>query len=562
MGCGSSSQAAAAPSGSGNSNEPPGQASGTTPPQKTVSAKIANKTVATVYGESDPEFRNLPKALTDPTTHPTSHLRLNVVFMNRTEQTKPMKLIGMDHPMHHGPGFAQVYNVEKKILGSGATGDVKVCTKKSTGQKYALKYINMNRLKKAEIAAFLQEVELLAVLDHPNIIKLYETFQDKSKLYMIFELCPGGDLFDRVASKQFLKEKEVTRIVKKMCSALTYLHDRHIVHRDIKLENWIFEGADEDAEIKLIDFGLSVVYADNEKYHKVCGSVHYVAPEVLKGSYSKACDIWSMGVSVYTMLAGARPFNGRTDEDVVDMVMAGHLSFHEPQWTHISSECKQWIKACVCIDPHRRLTAKQAGMHVWLHKDDLPDPPEIDKSTLSAMMTYEKVGKLKKFAMQSVAYHMNPEEQRKLRAEFCKVDTEGNGYITYKELLQAIRRTDPAMAEDKIKDMFDGMDIEGKGHVDYTEFLAATLQKRIYMEQEALYNAFHLLDTTDCGTIQSSDLATIFGNSLKPSEIEGIMKEAKTSSPGVITFDEFKELMNSEAYTKNGRTSVVQIPDH
>ena len=147
-----------------------------------------------------------------------------------------------------------------------------------------------------------KEFRILKEVDHPNIIKFFESYQDQKYFHFVVEYCDGGELYDLVSKKGRLDEWETARIIKKLCSAIAHLHDRDICHRDLKPENILFESKSPDAEIKLIDFGLSTYARKGRIMRTRVGTPFYVAPEVLYGEYQKSCDMWSIGVIAYVLL--------------------------------------------------------------------------------------------------------------------------------------------------------------------------------------------------------------------------------------------------------------------
>lgn len=198
--------------------------------------------------------------------------------------------------------FEKIYE-EGKVLGAGITGSVKTVTHRKTGEIYAMKSINLARINKAQLKELRNEIRILRQLDHPNIVRLYETFEDKKAIYLIMELCTGGE----VTVKGLTRESQVVAVLAQLLAAIRYCHERGVVHRDLKLENIIF--ADDDPksfDIKLIDFGLSATFSGltsgggsssarqrkleqaKRMFLTTCGTAYYMAPEVVKGSYSEA----------------------------------------------------------------------------------------------------------------------------------------------------------------------------------------------------------------------------------------------------------------------------------
>ena len=171
--------------------------------------------------------------------------------------------------------------------------------------------------------------------DHPNIIKLYEIYEDEKYIYLIMQLCRGGELFDKImehiSKNTKYTEKEILRIFQQLMSALNYCHSLGICHRDLKLENLLLIDDKEDSHIKVIDFGLSQLFNKDEKMNSIVGSLYYISPEVLGGSYNEKCDIWSAGVILYILLCGELPFEGINSSQIIDRIKNKKYSFNSPR---------------------------------------------------------------------------------------------------------------------------------------------------------------------------------------------------------------------------------------
>jgi calcium-dependent protein kinase len=184
------------------------------------------------------------------------------------------------------------------VLGEGMTSCVKICTKVATGQRYALKTLQINRMDPAKMQELRDEITIMKGLDHPHIVRLYDVHEEKNKMYLVMEYCEGGELFDRLFQQEGGKftECKAAQLVQKMLASIHFMHTRNICHRDLKLENFIFEDQTVDSQLKLIDFGLSHRYTKNENMRNILGTSYYMAPEVLKQEYNNKCDLWSIGV--------------------------------------------------------------------------------------------------------------------------------------------------------------------------------------------------------------------------------------------------------------------------
>jgi calcium-dependent protein kinase len=204
---------------------------------------------------------------------------------------------------------------------------------KTTGEKRACKQLTKGKI--ANMEKFTIEINIMIKMDHPNIIKLYEVFEDNRYIHLIMEMCTGGELFDRIIDrinkKKLFTEKEAAIIFKQMMSAICYCHGQKICHRDLKPENLLLCNNSEDSPIKVIDFGLSKIFTDNNrKMTTKVGTAYYVSPEVLAGDYDEKCDIWSAGVILYILLTGEPPFNGPNDNEIYKKIIAKKYSFPSP----------------------------------------------------------------------------------------------------------------------------------------------------------------------------------------------------------------------------------------
>lgn len=186
---------------------------------------------------------------------------------------------------------------------------------RATGQFRCVKKINKTKFTKTQSESIMNEIKVLAELDHPNIVKIFEYYESENSLYLITELLTGGELFEKISENTSFSEKSAKIIIKQILSAVAYLHQKGFIHRDLKPENIVFEGNDEFT-LKVIDFGTSrKIYPDSKLTTKM-GTPYYIAPEVLQKSYDQKCDIWSIGVITYILLCGYPPFNGDTDDEI------------------------------------------------------------------------------------------------------------------------------------------------------------------------------------------------------------------------------------------------------
>ncbi|KAJ3020537.1 hypothetical protein HKX48_000674 [Thoreauomyces humboldtii] len=259
-----------------------------------------------------------------------------------------------------------------RTLGQGSYAIVKEAVKISTGEKFAVKVIS-KKLMHGREHMILNEIDVLKKLSkgHPNIVTLWDYFETPNNLYLVMDLCTGGELFDRICDKGSFYEGDAADIVRVVLDAVGYLHDHHIVHRDIKPENLLFKTKDSLKDLVIADFGLSRI-VDEDKFEGLmttCGTPGYMAPEVIeKKGHGKAVDLWSIGVLAYFLLCGYTPFDydAATQADEISNILNGRYSFTSEYWADVSDVGKDFIRKLLLVDPHARMTVHQALAHPWL----------------------------------------------------------------------------------------------------------------------------------------------------------------------------------------------------
>ncbi|KAF9470471.1 Pkinase-domain-containing protein, partial [Pholiota conissans] len=205
---------------------------------------------------------------------------------------------------------------------------------------------------------------------HRNIVTLHDYFETAHNLYLVFDLCTGGELFDRICAKGNYYEADARGLVRTIFIAVKYIHDAGIVHRDLKPENLLFRTVSEEADIMIADFGLSRVMEEEKlnQLTEICGTPGYMAPEIFKKTgHGKPVDIWAMGVITYFLLAGYTPFDRDSQQQEMDAIIAGDYKFEPAEyWANVSETAKDFVRMCLTVDPVRRPTAALALEHKWL----------------------------------------------------------------------------------------------------------------------------------------------------------------------------------------------------
>lgn len=446
------------------------------------------------------------------------------------------------------------YDFTEESIGEGSYGSVRRAVHKPTGQVRAVKILPRDRLK--FLPKFRDEVKIMKELEHPNIVRLYETFEDEAFVYLVMELCEGGELFDRIISVGFFGEREAAKIVRQMLGALVYLHNRGICHRDLKPENFLLGSSGEDAALKLIDFGLSArMQPGQASMNTRSGTPYYVAPEVLSGSYDEKCDLWSIGILTYVLLCGYPPFNGTSDKEILLRVKSGKYVFPDSEWKTVSAEAKNFVTNLLEFKPAKRMAANEALDHAWMHSA-LPPPKdsEMDMVSQQRMLTslraFRGVSKFKKLALTAIAHQLVDSEIDQLKRTFQSLDANGDGTLTVSEIRESVVKAGIKIPQD-FESLVAEVDSDGSGSVDYMEFIAATMDRRLYNQREVAWRAFRMFDRDGNGKISVSELAKVFQDdsvqrNFGSDKIADMIKEFDVNGDGEIDFDEFMAMVQSQ----------------
>mmetsp|Transcript_1862 Transcript_1862/g.2094 ORF Transcript_1862/g.2094 Transcript_1862/m.2094 type:complete len:353 (+) Transcript_1862:148-1206(+) len=267
--------------------------------------------------------------------------------------------------------FNETYTVGEK-LGEGAFSTVRKATHNKTKESYAIKIITKAKLTEQDSAGLKLEISILKELKHPHIIELYNVYEERLKYFLVTEIMSGGELFDRIVSKQSYNEMEARDVCKILFDTMNYCHKNNVAHRDLKPENLLLTSKSDDMDIKLADFGFAKKVSSSHCLLTQCGTPGYVAPEILNGTpYGTKVDMWSLGVIIYILLGGYPPFNGHDQRQLFKKIKKADYEFHRKYWKSISPEAKEMISKLLTLNPSERLSAKEALESPWMLDKDL-----------------------------------------------------------------------------------------------------------------------------------------------------------------------------------------------
>jgi len=276
-------------------------------------------------------------------------------------------------------GFRQQYQIQGP-LGKGHFATVYLCTEKCSGARYAVKKFEKRRTttnsqvaeEKSRVDGLQQEIGVLMGVSHPNVLCLKDTFDESDGVYLVLELAPEGELFNWIVAKHKLSETETRKIFVQLFQGIKYLHERNIVHRDIKPENILL--IDRDLNIKIADFGLAKIIGEESFTSTLCGTPSYVAPEILEQGnrrrYTRAVDVWSLGVVLYICLCGFPPFSDElyspeNPYTLSQQIRAGRFDYPSPYWDSVGDPALDLIDKMLTVDVEKRITIDECLEHPW-----------------------------------------------------------------------------------------------------------------------------------------------------------------------------------------------------
>ena len=264
-----------------------------------------------------------------------------------------------------------IYEITK-TLGKGKYGLIKLGKNKKTNEEVAIKILCKTNMRNDQLTLIKTEIDILKICHHKNIIKLYDIFENENFFYIIMEYCSGGDLFSYLERNKFhIPERQSCKIIYKILKALSYLHSFGIIHRDIKSENILITyNNDEEFDIRINDFNLSKILGPGEYCNETCGTLSYVAPEILlKKKYNKLVDSWSLGVTCYLLISGSLPFDHPlNDKEIIRKTIYEQPNFRNGIWEKIPNECINFISKLLEKNPKKRMTINEALNHEWIKK--------------------------------------------------------------------------------------------------------------------------------------------------------------------------------------------------
>ncbi|XP_016508430.1 CDPK-related kinase 5 [Nicotiana tabacum] len=459
---------------------------------------------------------------------------------------------GLDKSFGFSKNFGNKYEMGEEV-GRGHFGyTCKAKFKKGEvkGQEVAVKVIPKSKMTTAiAIEDVRREVKILrALTGHNNLVKFYDAYEDPNNVYIVMELCEGGELLDRILSRGGkYTEDDAKSVMIQILKVVAFCHLQGVVHRDLKPENFLFTSKDENAQLKAIDFGLSDFVKPDERLNDIVGSAYYVAPEVLHRSYSTEADVWSIGVIAYILLCGSRPFWARTESGIFRAVLKADPSFDEQPWPTLSSEAKDFVKRLLNKDPRKRMTAAQALGHPWIKNSHNIEMP-LDILIFKLMKAYMRSSALRKAALRALSKTLTVDELFYLKEQFALLEPNKNGTISFDNVKTALmKHATDAMKEARMHDFLASLNALQYRRMDFEEFCAAALSVH---QLEALDRweqharcAYEIFEKEGNRAIMIEELASELG--LSPSvPVHAVLHDWLRHTDGKLSFLGFAKLLH------------------
>ncbi|PNY11625.1 calcium-dependent protein kinase-like protein, partial [Trifolium pratense] len=423
-----------------------------------------------------------------PPPSPAKHIR--ALLARRHGSVKPNEAtipegseceVGLDKSFGFSKHFVTNFEIGDEV-GRGHFGYTCYAKGKKGGFKgldVAVKVIPKSKMTTAiAIEDVRREVKILrALTGHKNLVQFYEAYEDDENVYVVMELCKGGELLDKILSRGGKYSEEDARVVLiQILSVVAYCHLQGVVHRDLKPENFLFSSEDENSALKAIDFGLSDYVKPDERLNDIVGSAYYVAPEVLHRSYGTEADMWSIGVIAYILLCGSRPFWARTESGIFRAVLKADPSFDEAPWPSLSADAKDFVKRLLNKDYRKRLTAAQALSHPWLvnHLEDVKIP--FDMIIHKLIKTYICSSSLRKSALGALAKTLTLVQLAYLKEQFTLLGPNKSGLISMQNFKTAVLKSATDASKDsRVLDYVNTVSSIQYRKLDFEEFCAAAI---------------------------------------------------------------------------------------
>jgi len=465
--------------------------------------------------------------------------------------------------------LATKYIIGGELGQPGTYGVAKRCQRRSDGKRFAVKIIDKIKFIYCENVDELwddmrTEIGVLKRLNHENIIKLYDVHETLAELYLVQELCTGGELLDEITRLDHYTEKDAAGVVHQLLKGVAHMHSMKIAHCDLKPENLLFTGG---GVLKIIDFGMSRKVPSSRYLRRMCGTPYYTAPEVIHGKYHTSADCWAVGVIIFLMLYGYPPFyvdprkyGAKENEMIYRKIKKGFApkvkkgyGRHFPEAIKTSDEAKDLITNLLRKDVAARLTAVECLDHKWFVNASDDGLSEVVRASIMGL----RRSKMFKLAILDLfkAINIDAEKKDRLKKTFDDMDTNHNGVICWEEFRKSMIENG-TLDEEKARKAFQAADLDSNQTISLDELLLTVAEYELKHVDERLYKMFQLLDKNKDGYLSAKEISEYLQTHLKGDPIakslgiwdnvDTIIQDADINKDGKISWKEFFRAVHKE----------------
>lgn len=435
----------------------------------------------------------------------------------------------------HG-SVEEEFTLSKQTIGKGSFGEVYVGIRRRNYGRRAVKSISHSGgAHKRSLGGEMHEVKVMELVDHPNVVRLIMTFEDKRHIHMVMELCNGGTLAGHLQKVHHFEIPDAKSILQQVFRSAAYLHSLNICHRDMKLDNFLVSrpGPLPRNTLKAADFGLSVICPSGCTLTEKVGTIMYMSPEMAKGRYDITCDIWSCGLIAFALISGKLPFFGKNEEELLFKIKRGNYMFDGPHWD-TPDNIKDIVRNCLRFEGELRSTPQDV-LAAMRPNDSVPHlvaaalesghkAGEIRVATMlaSGIESLASVSSQRRAAMRALAWQLDESDVMDFSNYFTALDTDADGKLSQAELLAASIWSDKFLASTLLKQVCP---------LDYTDFQVIMQGETLCLRRSVYRQAFLALDRDGDGVITSSDLDGVpgtLGKEVEPRNYEHFVNEVLT----------------------------------
>ena len=399
--------------------------------------------------------------------------------------------------------FQSIFQL-RQTIGKGCFSKVKIGYRKAdkAQRPYAVKIISKSLLDPSLEADFLNEISILKTIDHPNAVKLL-VYDNNNFYFLVTEYLSGGTIMDAVKNCKLTgrkREEYILQLTQQILKGLSYLHKIGIVHRDLKPANMMLTSRNPEALVKIIDFGLSRKFTTNEMFNSFLGTPFFVAPEVINRDYNELCDLWSVGVTIYFLIAGKPPFDASNRKQLLKNIKESKLDLTGDIWKSTDVKIKNLVKNLLQKEPCKRLGLPKAIDHEAFSFVN-PKKKPINLKHIENLMSFKRGGNFKLLVKHLAIQTIEETELNDLVTTFYAINGNHDGFISIGELKEAIGSNKIKYKTTEVQEVMKRIDLDGNGYINFSEFLLAASGLGTANNREKIGELFDLIDEDHLGEI-------------------------------------------------------------